>query len=375
MSQKLFSPATLGKLTLQNHIVMAPMTRSRAKVNHIPTPIMVEYYTQRVSAGLIITEGTSPSPNGDGYARIPGLYNADQVNAWKPVTKAVHEEGCKIFVQLMHTGRIGHPANLTNGGEVIAPSAVAAGGEMYTDTEGMQPHPTPRALTTDEVKNAIQEFVVASQNAIEAGFDGVELHAANGYLLEQFLNPSSNQRTDDFGGSVENRSRFVLETAEAVGKAIGFEKTGIRLSPYGANGDMHPYDEVDETYAYLAKQLNELGLVYIHLVDHSAMGAPAVPSHIVETIRNAFNGTLILSGGYDAGRAETDLDNNKGDLIAFGRPFISNPDLVERLKTGAELNQPDPDTFYTPGEEGYTDYPTLQDDSSVTVDENAVVEN
>jgi N-ethylmaleimide reductase len=375
MSQKLFSPATLGKLTLQNHIVMAPMTRSRATVDHIPTPIIAEYYAQRASAGLIITEGTSPSPNGEGYARIPGLYNADQVNGWKPVTKAVHEKGSKIFAQLMHTGRIGHLANLTNGGEVVAPSATAASGQMYTDTEGMQDHPTPRALTTDEVKAVIQEFVIAAQNAIEAGFDGVELHGANGYLIEQFLNPSSNQRTDEFGSSVENRSRFVLETAEAVGKAIGFEKTGIRLSPYGANGDMHPYDEIDETYTHLAKQLNELGLVYIHLVDHSAMGAPTVPSHIVETIRNAFNGTLILSGGYDADRAEVDLDNNKGDLIAFGRPFISNPDLVERFKTGAELNQPDFNTFYTPGEKGYTDYPTLQNDRSVTIDENTVAEN
>ena len=336
---------------------------------------MQEYYTQRGSAGLIITEGTSPSPNGDGYARIPGLYSSEQVNAWKPVTKAVHEKGGKMFAQLMHTGRIGHPANLTNGGEVVAPSAIAAGGEMYTDTEGMQPHPTPHALTTDEVKVAIQEFVTASRNAIEAGFDGVELHAANGYLLEQFISPQTNQRTDEFGGSLEKRARFVLETAEAVGNAIGFEKTGIRLSPYGAGGDMKPYDKIDETYAYLAKKLDELGLVYIHLVDHEAMGAPAVPSRVVEAIRNAFNGTIILSGGYDADRAETDLENNKGDLIAFGRPFIANPDLVERFKTGAELNEPDSDTFYTPGKKGYTDYPTLQNDRSVTVDENAVAEN
>lgn len=359
MSQKLFAPATLGKLTLQNHIVMAPMTRSRATVDHIPTPIIAEYYAQRASAGLIITEGTSPSPNGDGYARIPGLYNAEQVNGWKAVTKAVHEKGGKIFAQIMHTGRIGHPANLTNGGELVAPSAIAASGQMYTDTEGMQDHPTPRALTTDDVKAAIQEFVVAAQNAIEAGFDGVELHGANGYLIEQFLNPGANQRTDEYGGSVENRSRFALETAEAVGKAIGFEKTGIRLSPYGVNGDLAPYDEVDETYEHLANEFNELGLVYIHLVDHSAMGAPAVPPHIVEAIRSAFNGSLILAGGYDAGRAEADLASNKGDLIAFGRPFIANPDLVERFKTGADLAQPDFNTFYTPGTNGYTDYPTL----------------
>jgi N-ethylmaleimide reductase len=375
MSQKLFAPATLGKLILQNHIVMAPMTRSRATVDHIPTPIIAEYYAQRASAGLIITEGTSPSPNGEGYARIPGLYNANQVNGWKTVTKAVHEKGSKIFVQLMHTGRIGHPANLTNGGEVMAPSAVQAAGQMYTDTDGMQDHPTPHALTTEEVKAAIQEHVTAAKNAIEAGFDGVELHGANGYLLEQFLNPDSNRRTDEYGGSVENRTRFVLETAEAVGNAIGFDKTGIRLSPYGVNSDMKPYDETDETYKHLATQLNALGLVYIHLVDHSAMGAPAVPANVVPMFRDAFAGTLILSGGYDADRAEADLESNKGDLIAFGRPFISNPDLVERFKTGAELAQPDFDTFYTPGEKGYTDYPTLQHDRSVAVDENAVAEN
>lgn len=360
MSQKLFSPATLGKLTLQNHIVMAPMTRSRASVNHIPTPIIADYYAQRASAGLIITEGTSPSPDGDGYARIPGLYKAEQVNAWKPVTQSVHEKGGKIFVQLMHTGRIGHPANLTNGGEVVAPSAVVASGQMYTDTEGMQNHPIPRALTTDEVKAAIREFVTAAQNAVEAGFDGVELHGANGYLIEQFLNPSSNQRTDEFGGSVENRTRFALETAEAVGNAIGFEKTGIRLSPYGVNGDMHPYNETDETYEHLARQLNTLGLVYVHLVDHSAMGAPAVPSHVVDVIRTEFKGTLILAGGYDAGRAEADLESGRADLIAFGRPFIANPDLVERFKTGADLAQPDFNLFYTPGENGYSDYPTLE---------------
>ena len=375
MSKLLFSPATLGTLTLQNHIVMAPMTRSRASASHIPTPIMAEYYAQRATAGLIVTEGTSPSINGEGYARIPGLYSAEQVAAWKPITQAVHEKGGKIFVQLMHTGRIGHPANLTNGGEVVAPSAVQASGQMYTDTEGMQKNATPRALTTDEVKTTIQEFVTAAENAIKAGFDGIELHGANGYLIEQFLDPGSNQRTDEYGGSVENRSRFALETADAVGNAIGFEKTAIRLSPYGVNGDMAPHDETDETYEHLAKQLNALGLVYVHLVDHSAMGAPAVPSHIVDVIRNEFKGTLILAGGYDAGRAEADLDSGRADLIAFGRPFIANPDLVERFKTGADLAQPDFNTFYTPGENGYSDYPTLEHNRAVAVDEDAVVEH
>ena len=375
MSKLLYAPATLGTLTLQNHIVMAPMTRSRASANHVPTPIMADYYAQRATAGLIITEGTSPSPNGDGYTRIPGLYSAEQVAAWKPVTNAVHEKGGKIVAQLMHTGRIAHPANLTNGGEVVAPSAIQAGGQMYTDTEGMQDNAMPRALTTDEVKATIQEFVTASKNAIEAGFDGVELHGANGYLIEQFLNPVSNQRTDEYGGSVENRTRFALETAEAVGNAIGFDKTGIRLSPYGVNGDMTPYDETDATYEHLANQLNKLGVLYIHLVDHSAMGAPAVPSHVVEVIRNEFNGTLILAGGYDAGRAEADLESGRADLVAFGRPFIANPDLVERLKTGADLAQPDFNLFYTPGANGYSDYPTLEHNRAVAVDKNAVAEH
>ncbi len=359
MSNKLFAPMQLGNLTLQNHIVMSPMTRSRASANHIPTPIMAEYYGQRATAGLIITEGTSPSPNGDGYPRIPGLYNAEQVAAWKPVTAAVHEKGGRIFAQLMHTGRTAHTANLTNGGEVLAPSAIQQSGQMYTDTDGMQDHTTPRAMTPGEIKTAIQEFVTASQNAIEAGFDGVELHGANGYLIEQFLSPVTNQRTDEYGGSVENRARFALETAEAVGKAIGFDKVGIRLSPYGAAGDMVPYPDIDETYIYLATQLNALGIVYVHVVDHSAMGAPAVPATIKEAIREAFAGTLILAGGYDEATAEADLQAQKGDLIAIGRPFIANPDLVERIKTGAELAQPDFSTFYTPGEKGYTDYPAL----------------
>ena len=359
MSQTLFSPATLGNLTLQNHIVMAPMTRSRATANHIPTPIVAEYYGQRATAGLIITEGTSPSPNGDGYPRTPGLYNAEQVAAWKPVTAAIHEKGGKIFAQLMHTGRTSHIANLTNGGEVLAPSAIQQSGQMYTDTEGMQDHTTPREMTTNEVKNAIQEFVTASQNAVEAGFNGVELHGANGYLIEQFLSPITNQRTDEYGGSVENRSRFTLEIAEAVGNTIGFDKVGIRLSPYGGAGDMVPYADIDETYTYLATQLNALGIVYVHVVDHSAMGGMPVPPHIMAAIREAFTGTLISAGGYDNARAEADLQAKKGDLIAFGRPFIANPDLVQRMKTGAELAQPDFGTFYTPGEKGYTDYPVL----------------
>ena len=280
-------------------------------------------------------------------------------------TNAVHENDGKIFVQLMHTGRIAHPDNLPESAKLVGPSAVAAAGEMWTDTAQMQPQPAPHELTTDEVKATIQEYVQAAKNAIEAGFDGVELHGANGYLIEQFIAPNANQRTDEYGGSVENRSRFALEIAEATGKAIGFDKVGIRLSPYGVFNDIKPYPEADETYRYLAEKLNELGLVYLHLVNHASMGAPPVPETLVEAIRKRFTNTLILSGGYDAEQAEADLDSGKADLVAFGRPILANPDFVERSKIGADLNQPNPDTFYAPGpkgfEQGYIDYPTLEE--------------
>jgi N-ethylmaleimide reductase len=359
MAQKLFSEAKLGNLILQNHVVMAPMTRNRATANHLPTDIMATYYAQRASVGLIITEGVGPSPNGEGYARMPSIYSAAQVEAWKKITEAVHAKGGKIFAQLMHTGRIGHPNHLAENAEVIAPSAVAAAGEIYTDEAGMLAHPTPRALTTDEVEQTIQEFVTASKNAIEAGFDGVELHGANGYLIEQFISPDTNQRTDEYGGSIENHSRFLLEIAEAAGQTIGFDKVGVRLSPYNVFNDIKPYADVDQTYEYIAQKLNELGVVYIHLVNHSSMGGPVIPDSVVNAIRDAYKGALILSGGYDAQRAEDDLTNGPGDLIAFGRPLIANPDFVERLQIGAELNELDYSTFYTSSEKGYTDYPVL----------------
>ena len=354
----LFSPTKLGPLTLQNRLVMSPLTRNRATGN-VPNDLMVEYYKQRASAGLIITEGTSPSPNGLGYPRIPGAFSAAQVAGWKRVTDAVHARGAKIFLQLMHTGRIGHPNNLPAGASVVAPSAVAAAGEIYTDAEGMKPHATPKAMTEADIKTAIGEYVQAAKNAVAAGFDGVELHGANGYLLEQFIRPNSNQRTDAYGGAIANRARFVLEVAKAVIAAIGKDKVGIRLSPYGAFNDMPAYPEMEADYAYLARELNGVGLVYVHLVDHSSMGAPKVPQSIKDTFRKAFKGALVLSGGYDAARAESDLDAGKADLIAVGRPILANPDLVERWKAGATVNPPDPATFYTPGPRGYTDYPVL----------------
>jgi N-ethylmaleimide reductase len=354
----LFSKTTLGTQTLQNRLVMAPLTRNRA-IGNIPNELMALYYTQRAAAGLIITEGTSPSPNGLGYPRIPGIFSAAQVEGWKRITAAVHPRGAKMFMQLMHCGRIAHALNLPVGARVLGPSAVAAAGEMYTDAEGMKPNAMPEAMTEADIKATIEEYAQAAKNAVAAGFDGIELHGANGYLLEQFIRPNSNQRTDRYGGAIENRARFVLEVAAAAIGAIGKDRVGIRLSPFGVFNDMPAYATMDADYNYLARELNALGLVYIHLVDHSPMGAPPVPESIKEMFRSVFKRTLILSGGYDAPRAESDLVAGKCDLVAAGRPFLANPDLVARWQSGAAVNAPDVGTFYTPGPKGYTDYPAL----------------
>jgi N-ethylmaleimide reductase len=357
---KLFEETTLGKMTLLNRIVMAPLTRSRA-IGNIPNDLMAKYYEQRSQAGLIITEGTSPSANGLGYARIPGIFSEDQVTGWKKVTNAVHGNGGKIFVQLMHCGRISHPLNMPVGTEVIAPSAIKPAGQMWTDAKQLQDFPTPKEMTAEDIIAIKNDYVLAAKNAIEAGFDGVELHGANGYLLEEFLSPISNNRKDNYGGSFENRSRFVLEVVRAVANAIGKEKTGIRLSPYGVASDMPHYPEIDATYNYLSKHLNSLNIAYIHLVDHSAMGAPVVPIEIKKLIRTNFKNTIILCGGYDKEKAETDIESGLADLIAFGRPSINNPDLVERMGNDWSLSQDlKMDLFYTADEKGYTDYPNYE---------------
>jgi N-ethylmaleimide reductase len=357
MSLDLFSPTRLGKLDLRNRLVMAPMTRARA-LGNVPNALMATYYEQRAGAGLIVTEGTSPSPNGLGYLNIPGIFTEDQVSGWHLVTEAVHRRHGRIFIQLMHTGRIGHSANLPPGAEVLGPSAVAAAGEMFTLT-GPLPHPVPRAMEESDIARAILEFAQAARNARTAGFDGVELHGANGYLLDQFLNPRSNQRQDAWGGDHEKRNRFVLEVAKAVADAIGADRVGIRLSPYGVFNDLGPFEGIDEAYLSLVQGLSDLGLVYLHVVDHSAMGAAPVPQSIKDLLRRTFKGTLILSGGYDRARAEADLASGRGDLVAFGRPFLANPDLPKRLQGRTPLNTPEAATFYVPGEKGYTDYPSL----------------
>ena len=358
MNRDLFESTSLGSILLKNRIVMAPMTRNRS-LGNVPQDLAAIYYGQRAGAGLIVTEGTSPSPNGLGYARIPGLFSKEQIGGWRTVTEAVHQRHGRIFAQLMHTGRIGHPANLPKGAEVLGPMAEAAVGEIFTDASGMQPYPVPRAMNEADLQQAIAEYVQAGRNAREAGFDGIELHAANGYLLEQFLSPGVNRRTDQWGGPLENRARLLLETTRAVAKAIGADRVGVRLSPHGVFNDIPPYAAVEQEYAWLASQLSNLDLAYLHLVDHSSMGAPAVPDSTKAAIREAFQGTLILSGGYDRAWVEADLKTGRADLIGFGRPFIANPDLVERLRTNAPLAVPVMDTFYTPGAAGYTDYPAL----------------
>jgi len=342
----------LGKLTLQNRVVMAPMTRSRA-LGNLANATMALYYAQRASAGLIITEGIAPMPNGLGYARIPGLYSAEQTRAFRAVTDAVHARGGKIFAQLMHTGRIAHPLNMPFGAQLTAPSAIAAQGQMFTDQQGLQDFPKPRTMSDRDIEEARQAFVAAARNAIEAGFDGVELHGANGYLLEQFMHPHSNQREDAYGGSDDKRNRFVVEVAQAAAQAIGAERVGLRISPYNTFNDMAPREDATAAYRALAAALRDLA--YVHVVRSAH---PRFPETL-QAVREHGPATLMLNGGFDRAGAEAALSSGIADLISFGRPFIANPDLVERMRTDTELAVPDAGTFYTSGPEGYVDYASL----------------
>lgn len=348
----LFSPFQLGPLALANRLVMAPMTRSRA-LGGLANDLIRTYYTQRATAGLIITEGTAPSANGLGYARIPGLFSEAQVASWRPVTEGVHAAGGKIVAQLMHVGRIAHPLNMPKGARVVAPSAVRAEGKMFTDQEGLVPFAEPEAMSAADLVAAKEEFVLASKNAIAAGFDGVELHGANGYLLEQFLHPHSNRREDGYGGSIEGRIRFVVEVAHACAAAVGKDKVAIRLSPYGTNGDLPAFDakEVEAEYVALVQALS--GLLYVHVVGSANPAAAAT----AQAMRAAFGGPFILNGGFDLARANATLAAGGADLISMGRPFIGNPDLVARLAGGKALAAFRPELFFSPGAEGYTDYP------------------
>ncbi|BDG75092.1 alkene reductase [Roseomonas fluvialis] len=345
----LFTPVRIGDIALHNRIAMAPMTRNRSP-GGVPTELNALYYAQRASAGLIITEGTTPDAGGRGYIDIPGLYDAAQVAGWRRVTDAVHATGGRIVVQLMHTGRISHP-DFLDGGTPVAPSAVAAAGNIFT-RQGPKPHPVPRALEAHEIPAVIASYGRAASLAIEAGFDGVEIHGANGYLPSQFLSTNVNLRTDDWGGSVENRARFLLGAVAAAAEAIGAGRVGLRVSPGSSFNDIADSDP-EATLTHIATALRGRGLAYFHLVG-GAYGYDAAG-----IARRRFDGPLMLNGGYDRARADADIAAGRADLVSFGSAFLANPDLPERLRTGAALNAPDTATFYGGDAKGYTDYPAL----------------
>jgi N-ethylmaleimide reductase len=355
----LFSPFALGRITLSNRIVMAPMTRSRATLeDNRPGPLALTYYVQRASAGLIVAEGTQTSRNAKGFPRIPGLFAKAQVDEWRAITDAVHTSGGAIFAQLWHCGRISHHRSQPDGALPAAPSAIRAEGMVMLDDGTRLPTDTPRAFATAELPALIDEYVTAARNAIAAGFDGVELHSANGYLLHQFLSEASNQRTDFYGGSPENRARFVIETADAVASAIGADRTGIRLSPVSRYNDIGE-DDPTPTYAHLLGALDRIGLAYVHMVEgHAGVSRDPVGFDFVAA-RKQFGGAWIVNNMYDAALAEEALREGRADLVSFGRPFIANPDLVARLRHDAPLAEVDFTNAYAGGEAGYIDYPNL----------------
>lgn len=353
----LFSPIKIGHYHLQNRIFMAPMTRCRSSDGNVPNEMMAHYYAQRASAGLIITEATQISTRGIGYPHTPGIHTTAQVKGWKQVTKAVHEKGGRIFLQLWHVGRISHPA-FHNGQLPVAPSAIKPVGSIYTP-EGMKEFVIPHPLSVDEIKNVVQDYVTGAKNAIEAGFDGVEIHGANGYLIDQFLRDGSNHREDAYGGSVENRAKFLLEIVRGIIAAIGSDKTGVRLSPSGTFNDMKDSDPLSH-FSYICEILNEFDLAYLHIID-ALEGDIRHGANVVElsVLREAYKGVLLANGGYTQERGTKTIQSGLADAVAFGARFLANPDLPERFKANAALNTPNPDTFYTQGEQGYLDYPTL----------------
>jgi len=353
----LFSPYTLGDIPLHNRLVLAPMTRSRALDGNVANPLAATYYVQRASAGLMITEATQVSPQGVGYIRTPGVHSPEQVAGWKRITDAVHRVGGTIFAQLWHVGRVSHP-DFHGGTLPVAPSALPVEGEAFT-SNGKVKIPTPRALETSEIRGIVTQFRKGAENAKAAGFDGVELHGANGYLLDQFLRDGANQRTDAYGGSLAKRARLPLEVAEAVTEVFGASRVGYRLSPYFAGYSMSDSDPI-ATFGYIAKELGKLGLGYLH-VSEAIAGPMKVDDAIRATpvIRQAFDGALIVNGGYDAVTADAAIARGEADLVAFGVPFLANPDLPLRYRKRAPLNTPDASTFYAGEEKGYTDYPAL----------------
>lgn len=354
----LLSPLVTPGLTLRNRVVMAPMNRRRAEQG-VPGPSASVYYGQRAGAGLIITDNVSVAPNGIGYLHTPGIYNTAQQAAWKRVVDEVHARNGKIFIQLVHAGRIGHPLN--HGGEIplVAPSAVQAAGTVRTPGNHHLPMPRPEALSTAGAQALVKTHIRAAVSAIEAGFDGVEIHGAHGFLTEQFLHPYTNRRTDRYGGSIANRSRFLLEIMEGVTAAIGKERTGIRLSPFAMINDLPAYKEEEATHRYITDALQQMDILYIHLSNQFLSGNPSIKTDYIRDVRRRFHNLLILAGGYTVDSAEAALQAGLADLIAFGRPFIANPDLVERFRHNASLAMGDKDTYYQGGDRGYIDYPAI----------------
>lgn len=356
-NQPLFQPYNLGPISLTNHIVMAPLTRNRAGAGLVPSELAATYYAQRATAGLLITEATQISAQAQGYQDTPGIYTPAQIDGWRKVTDAVHAKGGHIFVQLWHVGRISHVDLQPGGAAPVAPSAIRAETKTFVNN-GFADVSEPRALELDEIKDIIEDFRKASANAIAAGFDGVEIHGANGYLLEQFLKDGANQRTDEYGGSIENRARLLLEVVAAVKDEIGAERTGVRISPVSPANAISISDPQPQ-YDYLVEQLDALGIVYLHVVEGATGGPRDVSPFDYGSLRRRFKNTYIGNNGYDLALASSQLAKGKADLFAFGRPFIANPDLVERLKTQAPLATLVPETLYGGGAEGYTDYPPL----------------
>ncbi|MCU0588022.1 MAG: alkene reductase [Syntrophobacteraceae bacterium] len=355
---KLLQPYDLGPLALPNRMVMAPMTRGRAGVDGTPNDLMARYYRQRAGAGLIVTEATAVSRGGVGWLGAPGIYTGSHVAGWRQVTLAVHEAGGRIFLQLWHMGRASHP-DFLQGDLPVAPSAVAAEGFSHTPL-GKKPYVVPRAMESAEIPVIVGDYAAAAAKAREAGFDGVEIHGANGYLIDQFLRDGSNHRTDAYGGSIANRARFLLEVTEAVCGAWSPDRVGVRLSPTGVYNDMSDSDP-PATFGHAAEALSRLGLAYLHLME-PLPGHPMAGTRerISPMLRKVYGGTLIINGGFDAQLASAAIERGEADLVAFGMPFLANPDLVRRTRQGAPLNAPDYATLYTPGPEGYVDYPSLE---------------
>jgi N-ethylmaleimide reductase len=350
-SNPLFAPAVLGSVALANRIVMAPLTRSRAAAGNVPHALNARYYAQRASAGAIISEATQITPQGQGYPKTPGIHSPEQIAGWQEVTRAVHERGGKIFLQLWHVGRISHPLTLTDGGQPVAPSALRPAGEIYTE-QGMKPFETPRALKLDEMPALVEDFRHAAANAKEAGFDGVEIHAANGYLIDQFLRDGTNRREDGYGGSIENRARLLREVIEAVLTVWAPGQVGVRLSPVNLFNDIA--DSVPQaSFEAVTQQLNAYGLAYLHVVEDRKS------KFDFQRLRQIFNGAYIANGDYDHDSAIDAVAQERADFIAFGKLFIANPDLPQRLRQDGPYNAPRPDSYYAGGAEGYDDYPAL----------------